>query len=562
MGAGREVLSCKEVDFGVRAISADYQKRQTEPVSIYPDRVKSRGRNGGASRFAYINEIPGFRNSLRYNPITGPWVEPSTLSFRGHSLLYKFNLALLRDPELRRDSGMMDWIRDPESGLLFELTPDPYRLSWEGRCDIWAAWSIDPEVRQALDRNGNAVVCHDVPFTRGELKELVTVLYSRSDIERRLKLKGIFEGASGVYGAAFEDANLALVKLGAFGEKSDFSPERLLDLATEAKSTGRNLIFDMDPGDEVWNHPVESMADLTILDPALPHAVEPGMKHYSAAGPNAVILREKLFSLETALISSARTGRQASQPLLCEAGEILGEPCPGGPLWLSDQVELLRRYQRVGLERGLLVYSGAPVERHAIVVQYGTEGAFARNEDEPSRIKVLEYTRIGADSYWSPRSGRLSVICENGSGAGEPGRDDRNSLFRGQSIPEMCARMKEGSPGADRNLFLGSLPPGKIEVFRAVPNTGETLRLRAYRSFHRLLERCQGAGSAAQFQRDFDLTLSRSGVSQSRVEFLLKRFKEEQSFLDPSYFRNRVRSKLSDGWAPGFQELLNGLSAD
>ena len=56
MRAGREVLSCKEVDFGVRAISADYQKRQTEPVSIYPDRVKSRERDGGASRFA-INHL-------------------------------------------------------------------------------------------------------------------------------------------------------------------------------------------------------------------------------------------------------------------------------------------------------------------------------------------------------------------------------------------------------------------------------------------------------------------------------------------------------------------------
>ncbi|MBU6153529.1 MAG: hypothetical protein KGP28_04430 [Bdellovibrionales bacterium] len=558
LDAGKQVLACNEVDFGVRAISADYQKRQTEPVSIYPDRLKLRSLDGTRPRFAYVNEIPGIRNSLRYNPITDSGMNPSTLSSRGHSLLYKFNLALLRNPSLRRDQEMMKWLRDPESGLLSDLIPDSGALYWEGRCDVWAAWSIDPEVRRALDQNGEAVLCHDVPFSRGELKELVTVLYSRSQIERRLKLKGIFGGAPGVYGASLEDVNLALMKLGEFGRGSDFTPDQILDLGLQAKKEGKSLIFDIDPGDEIWNQPIEAIADLVFEDGSKHLAVEPGMAHYQSTSLDTSGLREKLFSLESALVLRARKGRQEAGPELCIAARALSEPCPVGPLWLSEQVDFLRKYQKLALDRGLLVYSGAPIERHAIVFQYGVEGSFAVSQDQPSMVKVVEYTRIGNDYFWSPSSQRLSSLCEAESGTPALVREERNSLIAGISLGQMCASFKK-DPSKDRNLFLGALPPGKIEYFRAISASGDDVRVRLYRSFLRLLEQCQGVDSAVAFLKDFETTMSVGAMSGSRVEYLASRFREELPFLEPKYFQDRLRREIAQGFSLGFDALLKEL---
>jgi hypothetical protein len=557
--SGRTVLSCNEVDFGVRAISADYQKRQTEPVSIFPDRVRSREWNGSKRvTFAYINEIPGIRNSLRYNPIVSPETEPSELKSRGHSLLYKFNLALLRDKDLSRDREMMNWLRDPDYGLLFELTPDPHALQWEGRCDLWAAWSIDPEVRRVLDQHGEAALCHDVPFTRGELKELVSVLYSRSEIEKRLKLKGFFGGAPGVYGASAEDANLALIKLGDFGRGSDFTPEGLAELGSKARAEGKNLIFDIDPGEEVWNQPIEALADITYLDSSGAPSVEPAMIHYASTEIDTLGVREKLVALEAALLGKARMGRQVTVPELCVAAESLAAPCLKHPLWLSEQVDMLRSYQRIAVDRGILRYSGALVERHALVVQYGVEGAFARTQDEPSRVKVLEYTRIGAEAFWSPRAVRLSEWCGSASNPEDLRREERNSLISGNDRNEMCSRFR-ADPSKDRNLILGALPPGKVEYFRASPLLSENVRSRAYRMLRGLIEQCQSVDSAARFVKDFESTLSRAGVSSTRVEFLRNRYLQEKGFLEPGYVVKRLEQKLSEGYSPGFDLLLDAV---
>ncbi len=557
---GRTVLTCKEIDFGVRAISADYQKRQTEPVSIFPDRVRSRTFHGSKRvTYAYVNEIPGIRNSLRYNPITSPETPSSELTSRGHSLLYKFNLALLRDKELSRDREMMDWIRDPEDGLLFELTPDPHALHWEGRCDLWAAWSIDPDVRRALDRKGEAVLCHEVPFSRGELKELVTVLYSRSEIEKRLKLKAVFGGVPGVYGASVEDANLALIQLGEFGRGSDFTPDGLVDLGLQARTEGRSLIFDIDPGEEVWNQPIEALADITYLDSNGSQSVEPAMIHYTSTEADTLRVREKLVALEAALLGKARMGRQVTVPELCVAAESLGSPCLQHPLWLSEQVELLRHYQEIALDRGILKYSGALVERHAIVVQYGVGGAFARIQDEPSRTKILDYTRIGADSFWSPRVARLRDWCDTSdSNFKDLRREERNGLISGNDWNEMCSRFRV-DPSKDRNLILGALPPGKVEYFRASPALRDTIRSRAYQKLLDLIEQCQGVDSAAQFLKDFESTLTRAGVSSSRVDFLRSRYLQEKELLEPGYLERRIEEKLSEGYSPGFDFLLKAV---
>jgi hypothetical protein len=145
---GKTVVSCKEVDFGVRAISSDFQMKQTEPVSVFPDKVRELNADGSPGKFVYVNEAPGIKNSLLNNPITDPGISPSALPHRGHSLLYKFTDALMKDQDRLRDDELMSWIKDEFRGLKSELTPEPRTAAWAGivatHCNCGPAHLVPP----------------------------------------------------------------------------------------------------------------------------------------------------------------------------------------------------------------------------------------------------------------------------------------------------------------------------------------------------------------------------------------------------------------------------------
>jgi hypothetical protein len=63
--------------------------------------------------------------------------------------------------------------------------------------------------------------------------------------------------------------------------------------------------------------------------------------------------------------------------------------------------------------------------------------------------------------------------------------------------------------------------------------------------------------SAARFLKDFESTLSRAGVSSTRVEFLRNRYLQEKGLLEPGYLEKRIKEKLSGGYSPGFDLLLD-----
>lgn len=44
--AGIRVLSCSQVDFGVKAISGDYQKLETQPVGVAPSKIRESNPDG------------------------------------------------------------------------------------------------------------------------------------------------------------------------------------------------------------------------------------------------------------------------------------------------------------------------------------------------------------------------------------------------------------------------------------------------------------------------------------------------------------------------------------
>jgi hypothetical protein len=114
-------------------------------------------------------------------------------------------------------------------------------------------------------------------------------------------------------------------------------------------------------------------------------------------------------------------------------------------------------------------------------------------------------------------------------------------------------------PSKDRNLILGALPPGKVEYFRASADLRDTVRSRAYRKLLDLIEQCRGVDSAAQFLKDFEITLTRAGVSSSRVDFLRSRYLQEKELLEPGYLERRIEEKLSEGYSPGFDFLLKAV---
>jgi hypothetical protein len=288
----------------------------------------------------------------------------------------------MKDQGRLRDDELMSWIKDEFRGLKSELTPEPRTAAWAGRCYTWSSWSIDPEIRKALDRMSAGVICHDVPFTRGELKELLTVLYPYSGPSKRMILNGVFEGNLVDYEPWVEDANIALAKLGELGGGSEFTPDQMITLGLEAKSQGKNLIFDIDPGREIWNQPIEAMADVIYRDSSTESTVGFGVRDFSPAPSDTQGIYRKLEKLEGALKAKSIIGNQELPGELCEVARALSEPCPTGRVLLSDQVDLLRKFEMKAVKQGYLNQATSTLERHALFIQYGVEGTFAKSKDE------------------------------------------------------------------------------------------------------------------------------------------------------------------------------------
>lgn len=551
---GRHVLACKEVDFGVRAISADYQSKTSEPVAVYPDRVRGSGEGSG---FLYLNEIPGILNSLKFNPITDAHSLES--SARGHSLLFKYHLAMMRDSVGGKDSELLAWIRDGEVGLLSDLMPDSSAYAWEGRCHMWAAWSIDPMIRAVLDRTVNGVSCSGIPFTRGELKELVTVLYPRTPAAQKFHLKGIFLPSFRESPDRIEDANGALVRLGEFGAASGFSPESLVVLADEAKRSGDSLIFDIDPGTEIWNQPVEAIADVTWVDGTLAkQAAFRVMDHRPVSSENRILF-EKLSRLEESLIARAKGGIQGLSPEICEVATAVSESCEGIGLAIGAQVEWFQSKLAWAVAQGYLVKVEAAVESHSIHVRFGVEGGFARTQDEPSRVKVIDYSRVGTRTFWSPPVERLGEVCARVSeqGSSVP-REDKNSLLEGPDLKPMCEALRKDS-SRDHLIFMGALPPGKIERIRASASLTGDFKSKAFRRFLDLIAGCSSIDEAAGFLREFESALQGPGLSGPRVEALAARYRRVRDGLDLGYVEGRISRRMGEGYLPGLKALSEAI---
>lgn len=118
----------------------------------------------------------------------------------------------------------------------------PKQPSWAGYCEFWSAAASNPEINQFLQKTGD-LKCGDVILTKGEIRELVTgfandkdngIFGNKSVTERSLEAHA-FRNASG-----FDDLSADTFDLHLLGNLRQNTA----------------LVMDLDPGPEVWNHPI------------------------------------------------------------------------------------------------------------------------------------------------------------------------------------------------------------------------------------------------------------------------------------------------------------------
>jgi hypothetical protein len=552
---GITVISCEKVDFEKKAISSDYQSKQTEPVAVYPSAVREDLGQGKKGKYLYVNEAPGIKNSKYFNPITSSNAPEGAAPQQGFSLLSKFTTSL--STQFPEDQELLKWMNDP-NGILKEVMPNSGASAMVGRCEAWSAWSLDPEIRKVLGRMSHGVLCGElIPYTRGELKELITLLYPAPELSSRKYLGSIFTNSGFYTPHEVEDANLALSKLGELAGGSEFTPDQVLLMASEAKKKGQNLILDIDPGREIWNQPVESVVDLTFIDPLHPSSAKFLSSDFKSRGSEGDAFLADLNSAESELKSMALLGKNYVPLSLCKAREDLGLSCDTAPSRLSEKVNYLDVLKKTASDRGFIESAPTGMIRHQLFIQYGVESAFAVSEDLPSKTRVLEYSEVGARKVWSPAVRRLSEVC------GSQGfmREDHNSALAGLDLNEDCQKFKTKEI-SDREVMTGALPPKKIECYTATPQFGSDkdsqMKKKAYAHLMEMMKSCDVYDSGVAFLGHLNVALSKNSLNADDIKQLAAEYQGVSKLLDEKFVREEIQSTLGNAGDP--QAHVDGLS--
>ncbi len=530
--SGVRVISCSKVDFGVKAISGDYQKLQTQPVGVKPVKIRESNPDGSPGAFVHVNEVPGIKNSVYFNPVVSRESAPVG---EGFSLIQKYTTALqYRYPE---DPELVAWMADP-NGMLKDLVPQPDASAMSGRCRVWSAWSLDPEIQASLNRMSKGILCNEmIPFTRGELKELLTVLYPSPPFSQR-KFLGQLYFHPVQYPADVEDANLTLAKLGELGGGTDFTPDLVLKMAAEARARGENMIIDIDPGREIWNQPVEWVIDIAFQDPSSEPTAGRTSAELMSSVPDGVALLKNLRKLETELTALALRGGRETLQGICPLRVSVGLTCAQGSQRLSEQADALSEVRNAALTRGWIQVGKDLQVRHKILISYGVEGPFGKSDDLPGAVRELDYAEIGDRKVWSPASVPLSQICDQGFS-----REERNSILSRFDVDAECARFKKGEI-RDRKIISGALPPKKFETYVAKAGFGHdaesALKKRAYERLLDMMNRCEVFDDAAAFLDQMNQALADNALDESEIGSLSSKYREISRFLDPGFLRSEL----------------------
>jgi hypothetical protein len=388
------------------------------------------------------------------------------------------------------------------------------------------------------------ILCNEmIPFTRGELKELLTVLYPSPPFSQR-KFLGQLYSHSFQYPADVEDANLTLAKLGELGGGTEFTPDLVLKMASEAKARGENMIIDIDPGREIWNQPVEWVVDLAYQDPSSEPTAVRTAADFTGSGPEGVSFLKNLRNTESQLTALALRGGRETVQGLCPLRTSVGLPCVQGTQRLSEQADALNEVRASAMARGWVRVDRDLQVRHKILISYGVEGPFGKSDDLPGAVRELEYLESGNRKVWSPASRPLSQVCHQGYS-----REDRNSILARFDVAAECERFKKGEI-PDRKIISGALPPKKFETYVAKAQFGtdpeSTHKKRAFERLLDMMNRCEVFDDAAAFLDQLNLALADNALEESEIGALSLKYREISRFLDPGFLRTEL-----DGSANG-----------
>lgn len=133
---------------------------------------------------------------------------------------------------------------------LRKLLDDAYKPdaeSWAGYCNRWSATAVDPKVAERLNQLKGGVVCGDLVFSEGEIKELTTFMNATTWGNGEFGQPSLFNEPDS-YAKFLDESGL-----------SDTQPSLIFDPMMATLSNGQGVIIDTFKGIPLWNYPVMAM---------------------------------------------------------------------------------------------------------------------------------------------------------------------------------------------------------------------------------------------------------------------------------------------------------------
>jgi len=529
---GKDFISCSEVDWGVKPISADYQPSNFAPMTAPPSQV-----NG------YKNDFPGIKNTRFYHdqndlPLASKFLSAVNANSKGA-------------PE---DQSLVKWLsKDWYNGL----QPKTSAAGWEGKCATWSAWSLDPELQKLFSGMRDGILCNGVPFTKGELKEIVTSLYPEPSVDRK-NFDKFYSGYLGANPDEVEDANVALSKLGMLGQ-GDLGPADVLQLAQSAKQSGKNMMMDRDPGSETWNQPIQKITDVAYSDESVNvwETLTSAEFTSSAGKPEQLKFLADLASVESELTQSLLKANPISQDQLCSLRKSLNEKCDDltVKLSMSAQVDVINRLKESAYQKKVIqTKKDVSIVKHEMLVEYGVENSFASNAPDQSFVQSYQYSSVnsvnpdGSDgavirSQWSPPVHHLSEICSSPSLV--EGRN-KTVLTRGFDLNQKCSNGKPVNAAlSGREYFTGAVPPHGFKTFSAKPgfSVAQTEQQKAYNKLLEFMSTCEKFDQGVDFLKNLDQSALNNVISSEESDRLAKDYANVKKLLDSSYLKSLLDNK-------------------
>ena len=527
---GKNFVSCQEVDWGVTPISADYQPTNASPMTAAPSQV-----NG------YQNDYPGIKNTRHYSEYGFYDQHPE---LKGLSLASKFHSAVAADPKTRaEDPSLIQWLA---TDWYYGMQPSSDASAWQGKCATWSAWSMDPEIQRLFSSIRDGILCSGIPFSKGELKEVVTALYPEPVLDRN-SFNRFYFGYIGVNPDELEDANVALSKLGMFGQ-GDLEPADVLALAQNTKQKGKNMMMDRDPGFETWNQPIKKITDIAYLDDHvhLWEVLTSAEFTTSAGKPEQLKLLSDLAGVESELTQNLLKGNGIGKDRLCALRKEVGENCEdlSAFLTMSAQVDVVNQVKKIAYEKNMIqVKRDLSLVSHEMMIEYGIENSFASNAPDKMIAQSYTYIAVNGRSQWSPQVNRLSEICASPTLA--EGRNS-TSLTRGFDLKQKCAQGKPIDPSlANHDYFTGAVPPQGFKSFTPKPqfSADQAQQQKAYRKFLEFMATCDHFDQGVDFLKHLDEVALNNVITVQEAEALAKEYVNVKKLLDPKYIQSLLDNK-------------------